>query len=89
MQTQFTRDVRCFRELGRLLDTHHRLPGGEGLRTDGPCISGGQEMPTPAKPIVNRGMSGQETLGLPGGLEPSHLPFLLPGRLMGELGSVI
>ncbi len=53
LQTQFTRDMRCLRGLGCLLGARHLLPGSEGLRTDGPGVGGGQEMPTQAKQIID------------------------------------
>jgi hypothetical protein len=71
------------------LDARHLLPGGEGLRADHPGVGGGQEMPTEAKQIVDGSVGRQEPLGLSGGLEPAHLPFLLAGWLMRELGPVI
>ena len=75
--------------LGRLLDARHLLPSGEGLRTDRPGVGGGQKVPTTAKQIVDGGVSSEEPLSMARGFKPPHLPFLLPGRLMGKLSSVI
>ena len=89
LQTQFTCDERCFQGLGRFWDTRHLLPGIKGLRTDSPGVGGGQEMPTTAKQIVDGSVGRQEPLGLSGGLEPPHLPFLLARWLVRELSPVI
>jgi hypothetical protein len=89
VQTQFTCDERCFRGLGRFLDTRHLLPGIEGLSADHPCVGGGQKVPTKAKPMVDGSVGRQESLGLPGGFKSPPLPFLLLGRLMRDLGPVI
>jgi hypothetical protein len=46
-------------------------------------------MPTETKEIVDGTVYREKTLGLPRGLEPPHLPFLLPCRLMRDLRPVV
>ena len=39
--------------------------------------------------VVDLVVGGEETLGVPGRLEPLHLPFSSSGRLMGVLRPVV
>jgi hypothetical protein len=39
--------------------------------------------------VVDRVMGREEALRVPGRLEPHHLPFSLPGRLVRILGPVV
>ena len=42
-----------------------------------------------AEQIVDRAMGGEKALGMAGGFEPTHLPFPLAGRLVGQFGAVV
>ena len=47
------------------------------------------EVPPNAEEIENDPVSGEEALCLAWRLEPTHLSLSLPGRLVGNLGSVV
>jgi hypothetical protein len=46
-------------------------------------------MPARSKVLGNRTVCGEKPLRVPGGLEPLHTPFPLPGWLVRVLGTVV
>jgi hypothetical protein len=50
-------------------------------------MRGGKVIAAEVKEVVDLIMGGEETLSLPGRLEPLHLPLPSSGRLMGVLRS--
>ncbi len=46
-------------------------------------------MTASAEEIVDRTMSGKETLGMACGFEPAPFPFPLSGWLVGQFGAVV
>ena len=47
------------------------------------------EVPPNAEQILDDAMRGEESLRLAGRLEAAHLSLSLPGRLMGDFGTVV
>ena len=68
---------------------HYLAPCHERLLTEHAIMGGSHQMSSTAKQIVDRTMSREKTLGLSGGLEATHLPFLLPRRLTREFRTVV
>jgi hypothetical protein len=64
------------------LDARHRAPCRGGSITEQPVVQGAHQMPPEAKEAVNRTVHREEPLGVTRGCEPTHLAFLLAGRLM-------
>ena len=52
-------------------------------------FAGGQEMAAQLEKVVDLAVAGEELLGLPGRLEPLHLPFSPSRRLVRDLGPVV
>ena len=49
----------------------------------------GQEMTTELEEVVDLAMAGEGALGVPWRLEPLHLPFSPPHRLVRDLGPIV
>src|SRR3954469_7929479 len=64
-------------------------PGLKGLGPGGSVLGGGAVIAAEMEEIVDPVMGGEEALGLARRLEPLHLPFASPRRLMGILRSVV
>ena len=46
-------------------------------------------VPSESEKIQNDAVNGKKSLSLSRRLEPSHLPFPLPGRLVRDFGSIV
>jgi hypothetical protein len=57
-------------------------PGPEGLGPGGSILGGGKVIAAEVKEVVDLIVGGEETLSLPGRLEPLHLPLPSSGRLV-------
>jgi hypothetical protein len=49
----------------------------------------GQEVAAELEEVVDLAMAGEEPLGMPRRLEPLHLPFSPPRRLVRDFGAVV
>jgi hypothetical protein len=65
------------------------MPSLEGTVTGSTVIVGGQEVATELEEVVDLAVAGEEPLGMPRRLEPLHLPFASPRRLVRNLGPVV
>ena len=63
-------------------DTADLGPMLESLRPCGSVFGGGNVIAAEMKEVVDRVVSREEPLRLPGRLEPLHLPFSSSGRLV-------
>ena len=52
-------------------------------------VDGGQEVATEVEEVVELAVAGEEPLGMPRRLEPLHLPFASPRRLVRDLGPIV
>ena len=52
-------------------------------------VDGGQEVAAELEEVVDLAMAGEEPLGVARRLEPLHLPFSSPRRLVRNLGPVV
>ena len=64
-------------------------PSLKGTVTGSTVIVGGQEVATELEEVVDLAVVEEEPLGLPRRLEPLHLPFSPPRRLVRDLGPVV
>jgi hypothetical protein len=64
------------------LDARHLAPCRESSIAEQPVVQGAHQMPPQAKEVVNRTVHREKPLGVTRGFEPTHLAFLLAGRLM-------
>src|SRR3954464_4823564 len=71
------------------LGTSDLGPDREGLRADGSVLDGRKGIAVGVEEVVDLVVRREEPLCLAGGLEPLHLPFASPCRLVRVLRSVI
>src|SRR3954452_7182672 len=70
-------------------DAGNIAPSLEGTVTGGTVIVGGQEVATELEEVVDLAVAGEEPLGVARRLEPLHLPFSPPRRLVRALRPVV
>lgn len=70
-------------------DASDIAPGLKGTVTGGSVVDGGQAMAAKLEEVVELAVAGEEPLGMPRRLEPLHLPFSPPCRLVRDLGAVV
>ena len=80
--------ILCTRS-GSASDPDDITPDLEGTATSGSMVGCGQEMTTELEEVVDLAMAGEGALGVPWRLEPLHLPFSPPHRLVRDLGPIV
>ena len=64
-------------------------PDAEGTIPQSTVVGRAHEVPSNPEEVLDDSVNGEEALRLAWRLEPAHLSFALPGRLMGDLRSVV
>ncbi len=69
--------------------TRHLPPDTERAISQRPVVGRVDEVPANAEQVPDDSVSGEESLRMAGRFEAAHLSLPLPGRLVGDLGSVV
>lgn len=83
------RTTRLFDGSGSQGEAGHLTPDGEGASSGGTLLGGGDQVAAQLEMVVDRAVGGKKSLGMPSGLEPSHVPFAPPGRLMRDFAGFV
>ena len=65
------------------------MPNPEGTGAQAAMVDGSQQVAAGAKEILHESVNRKEVLRVADRLEPAHLPFTLPRRLMRHLRPVV